>query len=191
MPLPDELAALHKEAERRLRWQVWLLEMTTDLGVPAYWAYTPAPEPTAAARLRGCGASLSARYAAERALSELIQSYSLRTEAGPTKERRGQTPAYPPLHRCYLADFSTRIPEANVVPFSDNTTVPDTPHGHLAALREALGTSGFTPRAYERHVSDNLAVVNIIIPGLERFFLITEGDVVVPGSRGITFLNHP
>lgn len=75
--------------------------------------------------------------------------------------------------------------------FSDNTTVPDTPHGHLAALREALGTSGFTPRAYERHVSDNLAVVNIIIPGLERFFLITEGDVVVPGSRGITFLNHP
>ncbi|MFY0510977.1 YcaO-like family protein [Streptomyces anulatus] len=54
--LPAALFALHTRAQERVGGPVSLLEMTTDIGVPAYWAHTPADTPGSPARLRGCGA---------------------------------------------------------------------------------------------------------------------------------------
>ncbi|WP_329459869.1 YcaO-like family protein [Streptomyces sp. NBC_01497] len=184
--LPAALAALHEEAERRLDRRVWLLEMTTDVGVPAYWAHSPATEPAVPSLLRGFGASLSACFAAEQALNELIQTHSgLRAASGEKGRRYVCTEAYPALHRCYLADF--RIPRTARIPFSE-TPAPATPAEYLEALCETLHRAGFTPRVWQRHVSDHLSVLNVIIPGMERFMLVTSGQLVLPGPRGRTAL---
>jgi ribosomal protein S12 methylthiotransferase accessory factor len=185
--LPPELAALHHTAQTRLNTQVSLLDMTTDLGVPAFWAYVRAPH-NQPARLRGCGASLSARYALERSLTELIQIHSglhsLRThKTHPLPEPTVHTQPYPALHRCYLADFSTALTNATPITFTDTPT-PTTPHGHLETLLEQLQRHGYNAWQWRRYTSQHLAVLNVLIPGLERFMLVTDGQVVLPGTRG-------
>lgn len=80
--LPGPLARLHGEAQERAGAPVWLVRMTTGrLGVPVYWAYTPAGRGTRA-RLHGCGASLSPRRAVEQALTERIQTHCTATAGG-------------------------------------------------------------------------------------------------------------
>lgn len=181
--LPAALAALLNRARERIGAPVWLVDLTTDLGVPAYWAYTPAPagEP---ARLRGAGASLSRYYAIERALTELIQLHAITA----TGTRHVDAPTdftapYPPLHRCYLAELRPLLDTALLVPYADTTT-PDTPAGHLDALVAILREHGFTPYARQRYVTEHLAVLHVFVPGLERFMVITDGQLVLPGARG-------
>ncbi|HEY4460559.1 MAG TPA: YcaO-like family protein [Pseudonocardiaceae bacterium] len=181
--LPTPLADLLRHARERTGAPVWLVDMTTDLGVPAYWAYAPAPtgEP---ARLRGAGASLSRYYAIERALTELIQLHAItatgtRYVDAPTDF----TAPYPPMHRCYLADLTPLLDTAQVVPYAD-TTAPDTPAGHLDTLVGILRDRGFTPYARQRYATEHLVVLHVFVPGLERFMVITDGQLVLPGSRG-------
>lgn len=182
--LPGQLQQLYRSAETRLGAPVWLLEATTDLAVPVFWAYTPAP-PGTPARIRGAGASLSRAYAAERALSELIQLHSAATLPEAHTPARGRTRPYPALHRCYLADFSGPRPQATTVAFSDDPA-PATPDAHLEHLLNALTYRGYTAYARTHHLSDNLAVCNVIVPGLERFVLVTDDMIVLPGTRGLT-----
>ncbi|MFG2915661.1 YcaO-like family protein [Kitasatospora sp. NPDC048298] len=182
--LPADLRACHRAAETRVGQPVSLLEATTDLGVPAYWAYTPAPA-GAPARIRGAGASLSPHYAAERALTELVQTHSAATTLPlAAQPSQGHTRRHPALHRCHLADFSTVLPRATTVPFTDRPS-PATPQAHLEALLRTLSHRGFTAYARHRHVSEHLAVVNVIVPGLERFVLVTDDQIVLPGRRGL------
>ncbi|GHJ41916.1 YcaO-like family protein [Streptomyces sp. TS71-3] len=181
--LPVALAALHRAAEQYVGGRVWLLDMTSDLGVPAYWAYLPA-EPGAAARVRGCGASLSPAYAVERALHELIQLDSGVADAAEEAAARIHTEAHPALHRCYLADFSARLGDAVTVPFRAAES-PATPEGHLEALLALLRRHGHRAWVWDRYVSDHLAVVNVLVPGMERFMVVTDGQVVLPGPRGL------
>ncbi|GAA1340392.1 YcaO-like family protein [Saccharothrix algeriensis] len=181
--LPDDLAALHRRAEDLLGQPVHLVDMTTDLGVPAYWAHTAAPAGRPA-RVRGCGASLSARYAAERALTELVQIHSIAThEADPRAGRVPRTTAHPALHRCYLADL-TAPGRVRPVAFAD-TDAPATPQDHLDALLRLLDRAGYRAWAWQRHVTDHLAVLNTCVPGMERFMLVTDGALVLPGRRGL------
>jgi ribosomal protein S12 methylthiotransferase accessory factor len=180
--LPDDLAALHRRARDLLGQPVHLVDMTTDLGVPAYWAHTPAP-PGRAARVRGCGASLSARYAAERALTELIQIHCIAThETDPRAGRVPRTTAFPALHRCHLADL-TGPGVIRPVDFAD-TDAPTTPGEHLDALLRRLDRAGYRAFSWPRHVTGHVAVLNVCVPGLERFMLVTDGVPVLPGRRG-------
>ncbi|MCE7005958.1 YcaO-like family protein [Kibdelosporangium philippinense] len=181
--LPTDLAQLHIEAEARLKQPVWLLDMTTDLGVAAYWAYTPAAAGQPAT-IRGCGASLSAHYAVERALTELIQLHTTaRHKPDLIPKSAVWTEPYPALHRCYLADFSTRMTEAREVAFA-SPPHPATPQGHLDTLVHRLSRHGCDVLVWERYVSANLAVLNVFIPGAENFMAVTDGQVVIPGRRG-------
>ncbi len=184
--LTADLTALLDFATARTGRPVHLIDMTTDLGVPAYTAYQ-APPPGRPARICGWGASLSRRYAISRALSELVQLHStigLREEyADLLPAQRDDTGPYPGLHACYLSDFGTALEAAEVRPF-EPTAAPDTPHGHLDRLLGLLRERGFAAYQRDHHVTPDAAVVNVLVPGLERFMLVTDGQVVVPGGRG-------
>lgn len=193
--LPDDLAALVSMAETILGQRLHLIDMTSDLGVPAIFAYLPAQDGEPA-RIRGCGASLSRHYAIARAVSELVQVYLASSLgnihsafAAMTPVRHDWTKPYPGLHACYRADFSTRLADATRVPYRD-TEAPDTVAGHYDELVEALTRRGLTPLRRDHYVTGNLAVVNIFVPGLERFMLVTDGQVVVPGERGMAVRNN-
>ncbi|WP_380283231.1 YcaO-like family protein [Kitasatospora purpeofusca] len=185
--LPPGPAALLGFAGARTGRPVHLIDMTTDLGVPAYAAHQSAP-PGQPARICGWGASLSREYAISRAVSELVQLHStmgLREQyAHLLPEQRDDTGPYPGLRACYLSDFSAALATAEVRPF-EPTAVPATPGGHLDQLLALLADHGFAVYRRDHHVTPDLAVVNVLVPGLERFMLVTDGQVVVPGERGL------
>jgi ribosomal protein S12 methylthiotransferase accessory factor len=193
--LPDDLAALVSAAETIIGQRLHLIDMTTDLGVPAIFAYLPTRDGEPA-RIRGCGASLSRHYAIARAVSELVQVHLASSLgnihsafAAMTPVRHDWTKPYPALQACYRSDFSTRLADATLVPYRETET-PDTAVGHFDALVDALSRRGFTPLQRDHYVTANLAVVNIFVPGLERFMLVTDGQVVVPGARGMAVKNN-
>ncbi|MEW1549975.1 YcaO-like family protein [Streptomyces tsukubensis] len=190
--LPDDVAGLVAFAEARTGRRVHLIDMTSDLGVPAYAAYVPAP-PGRPARVCGWGASLSRRYAVTRAVTELVQLHSTMDLRGRYRhllpEQHDDTGPYPRLHACYLSDFGTALSSAEVRAFQD-TAAPDTPRGHLDRLLAVLHGHGLAVYQRDHYVTADLAVVNVSVPGLERFMLVTDGQVVVPGERGTAVLRR-
>ncbi|MEW1698974.1 YcaO-like family protein [Streptomyces sp. NPDC093249] len=190
--LPEDVAALLDSARAHTGRRPDLIEMTTDLGVPAYTAYLPAP-PGRPARICGWGASLSRRYAITRAVTELVQLHStvgLRERyAHLLPEQRDDTGPYPRLRACYLSDFTAALSLAELTPYRD-TVAPDTPRGHLDRLLALLRGRGLSVYRRDHHVTPDLAVVNVLVPGLERFMLVTDGQVVVPGERGTAVLGR-
>ncbi|GLF92996.1 YcaO-like family protein [Streptomyces yaizuensis] len=188
--LPVPLAGLLAFATTATGGPVHLIDMTTDLDVPAYMAYLPAPVGRPA-RVCGWGASLSRRYAITRALTELVQLHCtipLREQfAHLLPARRDDTGPCAQLHACYLSDFTAGLPGAEVRRFED-TEAPATPAGHLERLVSVLRESGLGVLRREHYVTEHLAVVNVLVPGLERFMLVTDGHLVVPGDRGMAVI---
>ncbi|MGY0065017.1 YcaO-like family protein [Streptomyces sp. LZ34] len=187
--LPPDLRDLRDTAETAVGRPVHLIDMTSDLGIPTYLVFVE-PAPGEPARVRGCGASLSPLYAAHRALSEVIQvdlSLALaRTNPSYARllpPRRDWTGPYPALHACYLGDLGPALSGAIRVPFGDRPA-PPTPREHLDALLAALTGHGLNVMRWTPYATENLAVVNVLVPGLERFLLVTDGQLVLPGPRG-------
>lgn len=187
--LPADLDSLRRNAEELIDGQIHLIDMTTDLGIPAFIAFSP-PRPGRAARIRGCGASLSRGYAIRRALTEIVQLQLGSTPANPLHDRKDRgsydhTVAYPALHRCRTGDFTPLLRDAIPVTYEE-TDAPATPRAHQQRLAGTLADRGFDAYVRKHHVTPNLAVVNAIAPGLERFMIVTDGQVVIPGQRGLT-----
>jgi ribosomal protein S12 methylthiotransferase accessory factor len=191
--LPYDLAPAYSAVERLTGSPVYLLDITSDLGVPTMLAYT-APTSHHPHR-RGVGTSLSASYATWRALTELIQ-----TTLGETLSRSG-TPlqgepaglaGYPELHACGRFDLTDHLRGARTIPYSYADGVPDHPRDQLRKLISTLAAHGYVP--YRRIVAalpGEIVAVHAIVPGLERFMLIIDGNLVLPGPRGHALVrNH-
>ncbi len=144
--LPDDLADLMTAASDRCGRPVHLIDMTSDLDVPAFYA-VQAPEP-GGRPAGGSAAALSSRVAAGRALTELIQVQT-------TTDDRA------------LPNLACRLGDAVTVGFVSSCG-PSTPRQHLDVLVELLHGKGFTPYAREQYTTRNLAVVNVFVPGLDR-----------------------
>ncbi|MFC5826388.1 YcaO-like family protein [Nonomuraea insulae] len=183
--LPASLAAAHARAEEVLAARVHLLDITTDLGVPAYLAYSP---PTAERdHRRGAGASLFAPYAAWRALAELVQSaLATAAHAGPVPrvDLRGLAP-HPALYACGHFDLTPHLAHARQAPpLPAEGPAPDGPATHLDHLTRLLTATGHRP--YHRIAAElpgDIVAVHTYVPGLERFMLITQGNLILPGAR--------
>ncbi|GAA2356138.1 hypothetical protein GCM10009854_37790 [Saccharopolyspora halophila] len=181
--LPEELALLHSQAQREVSATIYLVDATTDLGIPTVLAYcTPSDGP---AYRRGQAAALATRDAVSGAITELLQSQMPRTAPPPV----ALTPLkpYPALHRCARFDLTDALRGAHTTAFLDQPS-PESPRAQLRAVLARLAAAGFT--AYQRHLAvlpDDVSAVHTLVPGLERFFAIVNGALVVPGPRGRTY----
>ncbi|WP_067962578.1 YcaO-like family protein [Nocardiopsis trehalosi] len=188
--LPDDLARWHDLARRRVHGPVHLLDMTTDLGVPAFSAHARCG---GGAPVQGQGASLSARLAVRRALTELVQCAAMADHDGAdavTPDLRALRP-YPALLAAGRADLGPHLAAARPVDFHD-TAAPATPGGHLRGLVAAVAARGHTPYAADvRTTATGVCTVSVVVPGLERFFAVTGGAPVVPGPRARAHLSGP
>jgi ribosomal protein S12 methylthiotransferase accessory factor len=176
--LPYAPASAHAAAERLTGSRVFLLDITSDLGVPTMLAYT-APARSRPHR-RGTGTSLSPAHAAWRALTELLQT----TLAGSPRSDLSGLAGHPPLFACGRFDLTDHLRGARVVPFVPAGPLPG-PEAQLRRLVALLAARGHP--AYHRTVATlrgGITAVHVIVPGLERFMLITAGNLVVPGPRG-------
>jgi ribosomal protein S12 methylthiotransferase accessory factor len=166
----------------------WGIDVTTDLGVPAFAAL--AASARYPARLLGSGASLDAAYAAERAVAELHQLVTLyQWGASDVEDERfgRRLRAWPPLHRAYVTalDSSDR---SEPVPLVDASLPvgprPPTPAAALAAVTDRLRQTGIEVYARSLTPPDHpVAVANVYVPGAERFYLVRHGLEVVPTGR--------
>jgi ribosomal protein S12 methylthiotransferase accessory factor len=183
--LPSDLVTLLDLARAYTGGEIYLIDMTTDLGIPAYWAYLP-PSPGQTARIRGCGTSLSRHHAISRALCELIQFHTVL--APRPHQPITRLVGYPALHDCYRADFTPAFPTATYVNYQDTPT-PANPQEHLTQLVTGLHHNGFTPYLRQHYVTEHVAVIHVAVPGLERFMLTTTDQLVIPGPRGLAATN--
>jgi ribosomal protein S12 methylthiotransferase accessory factor len=186
--LPPDLSSLLASARHRTDGRIHLLDVTTDLGIPSFMAWMAA-DPGQPARVCGMGTSLSRRYAITRAITELVEMHSSHGGRAATRpaDATARTAAYPALHACYLSDFSPFLGSAASVAFAD-TEAPLTPQGHLRRLTDILQAHGLTAYRRQHASSATIAAVSMIVPGLERFLLVTYDKAVTPGPRGLALL---
>ncbi|MBE3014824.1 YcaO-like family protein [Microbispora sp. NEAU-D428] len=184
--LPHDLARAYSAAERLTGSPVYLLDITSGLNVPTMLAYT-APTSRRPHR-RGAGTSLSASYAAWRALTELVQTTLGETLSGADAPVRDEPPRLadcPELHACWRFDLTDHLRDARTIPYSHAGGTPDHPSDQLSELISILSAHGYIP--YWRLVAalpEEIVAVHAVVPGLERFMLIIDGNLVLPGQRG-------
>ncbi|MEV2277142.1 YcaO-like family protein [Nocardiopsis sp. NPDC049922] len=204
--LPGRLRDQLDRARALVGGPVVLLDLTTDLGVPVVMAYAPASGGPAAAHRYGLGASLWGELAAERAVTEFVQGELLARvvaeqsasgdvsapfarlvadhDTGPAV--RARLSGHPRLLACAMLDFADRLDAAPAGALASDAVPPGT---GVAAQREAVVAR--IAGAGHRVVAHTLAelahgttVVQVQCPGLERFHLVTQGHLALPGARG-------
>ncbi|WP_085672977.1 YcaO-like family protein [Mycobacterium szulgai] len=189
--LPHDLRELLGLVQERLSRQVWLIDITSDLDVPATLAYASAP---GGGSRRGYGASLSRHYSVYQALTELLQ-VELTHESEADRLRAIELLAeYPTLQACAACELPapSRPAETSAfVPYID-TDAPSSPSEHLSRVVDKLAWHGYSAYLHEVHTSSNgVTTVHTQVPDLENFYMIAGGSAVVPGRRGIRAMQQP
>jgi ribosomal protein S12 methylthiotransferase accessory factor len=181
--LPDRLHRRYLDAVAAVGAQVFLLDVTTDVGVPVYVAIKD--DDDAEPALFGSGASPSGEYAAERALSELIQLNAL---VDPKTERAAiaRLSAWPALQECVRLPVRRLLSETvRHVALRSNVGDTGTVESCLGSVTRLLNTRGIEFYSCELAPPESeIAVATTIAPGLERFSLLRLGVPVVPTGRG-------
>ncbi|MDF5757267.1 YcaO-like family protein [Spongiactinospora sp. TRM90649] len=189
--LPPGPAAAYAAAAEVTGSPVWLLDITSDLGVPAMLAYTP-PAGDRPHR-RGAGTSLSPAHAAWRALTELVQvtlGESLIEGPASTRGDLGGLAAHPALHACGRFDLTAYLAGVPATPFPGEPAPPGSPAEQARKIAALLAARGRT--VYRRTacaLPGEVTAVHVIVPGLERFMVVTDGNLVLPGRRGMDAVN--
>lgn len=184
--LPHGLARAYATAQDFTGSPVYLLDITSDVHVPTMLAYA-APTSCRPHR-RGAGTSLSPVYAAWRALTELVQTtLGERLSLSGTRahgELAGLT-AYPALYACGRFDLTGPLREARTVAFPQVAEVAGSPGRQLRKVAAMLAARGYTVlHRTVRTLRGGVTAVHVIVPGLERFMLVADGNLVLPGPRG-------
>jgi ribosomal protein S12 methylthiotransferase accessory factor len=178
--LPDRLRMLYRDAMDAAGERVHLLDVTTDLGVPVYLAVAQPDDSLPA--ITGAGAAPDAHYAAERALSELIQCCAFTWTRNATKTAK--LAAWPALRDCAMLPVQRMLSGGRTVALPDGggSTRPEDALDWLIARLRRLGIE---PYVCDVAPPDSLvAVATTIVPGMERFSLVRHGVPVTPTGRG-------
>ncbi|WP_407547638.1 YcaO-like family protein [Streptomyces sp. Pv4-95] len=186
--LPGHLALLRAHAEREAGVRIHLLDATSDLGIPTVLAYCPPRD--GVAYLRGQAAAFTFHQAVAGAVTELLETAVARRHTPPEPIPLSSLEPYPVLHRCARFDLTDALRTARRTPFL-NSISPPPPGEELSVLIARLEAHGF--RAHRRSMmpppragtpTTGLSLVHTVVPGLERFFAILKGALIVPGPRG-------
>jgi ribosomal protein S12 methylthiotransferase accessory factor len=181
--LPRRLHRRYLDAVAAAGARVLLLDVTTDVGVPVYVAIKDGDGTEPA--LFGSGASPSGEYAAERALSELIQVNAL---ADPKAARRAMArlSVWPALQECARLPVRRLVSKAvRLVALRGSVGDISTVGSCLHSVTQLLHARDIGFYTCELAPSESeIAVATTIAPGLERFSLVRLGMPVVPTGRG-------
>lgn len=209
--LPIEIGDLLGRAEERFGQRVFLLNLTTDIGVPVIMAYLGEHAPLLGPAY-GIGASLSAATAAERAVTELVQGELLAkvvSRDAPRKQLQSNAswPNYDQLvgehniqeavnarfrtHPRLLAsssmDFADRLfeSEAMDLPVDKASSDLTVRAQRETAVARIAGAGHRVLSTTLKELPHGSTVVQVQCIGLERFHLVTKGHLALPGKRGI------
>lgn len=184
--LPGHLRRLTALATDYLGVPPLLLDVTSDLGVPAFAALPS--RPTTHVGLLGSGASLDAGYAAERALTELVQCrFTADLDVDAThQERLAALEPWPVLHRCAVLDASgLGNGPPRPWPQSRRGTVAE----QIVMLVDVLAAAGFRAWTFEWAGGEH-PVLTVVVPGLDSFAMVHNAVPVLPTGRAMRRLTE-
>jgi len=185
----DELGRLWADAEQEIDGEIVLVDISTEFTTRTFLAFTTKPGPHP--QVFGSGSSLAPRHAAWRALTELVQ---LELSAAEPEYRQTLANAlrnlqpFPRLLRCAQFDPQTLLHhcvqhEERLPDSAKDLSVQNQLHLLIQDLRIHGRTLG---AAVLQRTELGTTLLNVVIPGLERFFVVCSGNVVVPQARGRT-----
>lgn len=180
--LPDSVKLLYDIAAETVGAEVFLVDVTTDIGMPVYLAVKGGRD--AEAELVGAGASPIGEHAAARALSELVQLAAF-TDGGEARAASARLEAWPALQDCLM--ISPRLGRRGTQRVSLRGTVGDvsTVQSSLDTVTDLLHQHSIYSYTCELTPPESLvSVASTIAPGLERFSLVRMGLPVLPTGRG-------
>ncbi|MHA3735835.1 YcaO-like family protein [Pseudomonas sp. Eth.TT006] len=194
LPAHDELGQLWLNAEAETGAEVVLLDISSEFLPRTFLAFAlrPGEQP----QVFGSGCSISPRHAARRALTELVQLQHIAATAQARHYRSNAQrllAPFPRLLRCLRFDLCTLL----ALREQQRVTLPEAcPEQPLARQIERLATDlqrhGRTLGVTLLHQTAlGTTLVNVVIPGLERFFVVLSGNVVVPQARGRLLQQRP
>jgi ribosomal protein S12 methylthiotransferase accessory factor len=163
-----------------------LLDVTSDLGVPAFAAL-----PSRATRhvgLLGSGASLDTAYAAERALTELVQCwFTAELDVDATHhDRLAALEPWPVLHRCAVLDPAGLAAAAERVEPNWSGPPDRTIGEQVSHLVDVLAAHGFHAWTFRWNPADTEhPVITVVVPGLDSFAMVHNAVPVLPTGRAM------
>ncbi|HWU88370.1 MAG TPA: TOMM precursor leader peptide-binding protein [Kofleriaceae bacterium] len=158
----EPYAAALRDHYRALGWDLWVLDLTTDLEIPVFVALAHAQRPAGPRWSIGFGCHLDARLALQRALTELNQIFDP-DEAAPQ-----------PWDPHALADPGYLHPDPAAPPAAAADFAPVTTDDLADDVRACLARAA--ARGHEVIVLDQtrpdlgLCAVKVVVPGLRHFW---------------------
>jgi ribosomal protein S12 methylthiotransferase accessory factor len=186
--LPEHLSSLVALAGERAKRSILLIDVTSDLGIPTFAATVDDILPNEHVHPYGFGTSTYPEYAAYRAITELVQSIDLKEQF--ENIRRADKISlhvlrdYAKLKACAYFKvkrerlYSAAWQYAQVRQRSLTALLSQT-LSQLAAHEIDLSFN------IHREVPGVFCVVSCMSIALERFFLVTSGQLMSPGLRGM------
>jgi ribosomal protein S12 methylthiotransferase accessory factor len=152
------------EAGRKL----WVLDITSDLGVPAYVAIMHWMKDGQENIEFGSGAHFDRRIALLRALTELSQFLSIGLMGGGS----GEKPSLDGVTPLRLQEYPFLIPADNpIVGLASSLKVHDNTRDQVEACVDIAGRAGLDFLALDQTRPDvEVPVVRVIVPGLRHFY---------------------
>ncbi len=189
--LPADLAGLLGDIASLFGMEPAILDITTDIDVPVYCALPPHSLFPHANNF-GAGASLSAAYAVERALTELVQftlAGKLSRYMNAHRRALGRLAQWPLIARCAEQDPATPLRHAERANSHDCWDPPrGTVKDQLSEICDRLQRRGLQAYWLRWDPNTTVPVVCVLIPGLETFFLARQGVPVLPTGRATDLL---
>ncbi|MBO4227964.1 TOMM precursor leader peptide-binding protein [Bradyrhizobium neotropicale] len=160
----QDLQAQFADAGRRL----WVLDITSDLGIPAYVAITHWMQNGHENIEFGSGAHFDRRIALLRSLTELTQFMSIGMMGGGS----GEKPTLDGVTPLRLEDYPFLIPSDDpIVPPAPSLKVHDNTRDQVNACVEIATGAGYDFLVLDQTRPDvEVPVVRVLVPGLRHFY---------------------
>lgn len=191
--LPNHLNDMVNTIERQFNEELLLFDITSDVGVPVM--YVSMTRQAIPIQPSGCGASLKAEYALERALLETLQPAHINNQHLVNNQLSiiNHLQDFPLLLNAALADVTSLKKVATKVSFQSivSQEAPLNLEQQLRTLFQKIETIGckvFTIPIMS--LPCGFTCVKFLIPDFESFHLIQTGKRVLPNQRGTQLLNR-
>jgi ribosomal protein S12 methylthiotransferase accessory factor len=191
--LPSLQQNIIQKIEHQYNDNLMILDITSEIGIPViYVSMTKQPfliQPS------GCGASLKAEYALERALLESLQPVHIYNEKliDNQKEIIKQLSELPMFLKAAVADVTSFVGKYQVINFSsvhhdnENLTLID----QYNAITQKIKKIGC--KIFKLPIMDlacGFSCVKYCIPDFEQFHLVQTGKHILPNQRGMRLLDN-
>jgi oxazoline/thiazoline synthase len=170
------LARVHETFEGRLDRELWVLDITSDLGVPSFAAVSRHTRRPTEDIIVGFGADLDPAVAVRRAVSELCQFLPsvAAFDGGRTRYGLAEPAAVAWLSTARVAEQPWLLPSPGLPPVPVAAGAHDVPRDAAACVRRCVdlaSAAGLEVIVVDQTRQDiELAVARVVVPGLRHFW---------------------